>query len=150
MYFWQQTEWKSVFFCLLEFDINLFFSFFLFFFFLLWLHLQHIGSSQARGLIGAVVLAYTTATAAWDPSCVCSLNHSSWAMLDPQPTERGLGSNPHPHGSQSDSLTTEPRWELQQSILNPLCHGGKSWPAVFFSFSIFVRFCCQNDPGLIK
>ena len=48
--------------------------------------------------------AYTTATAALDPSCICSLQHSSWQMPDPQPTERGQGSNPHPHGYYWDSL----------------------------------------------
>ena len=35
------------------------------------------GSSQARGQIGAVAAAYTTATATRDPSCVCDLHHSS-------------------------------------------------------------------------
>ena len=34
------------------------------------------------------------------------------ATPDAQPTEQGQGSNPQPHGSQSDSLTTEPWWEL--------------------------------------
>ena len=41
--------------------------------------------------------AYTTATATRDPSRVCNLHHSS--MSDPQPTERGQGSNLQPHGS---------------------------------------------------
>ena len=40
------------------------------------------------------------------------------ATLDPWPTEQGQGSNPQPHGSQSDSLTTVPQWELPiQNIL---------------------------------
>ena len=30
------------------------------------------------------------------------------AMLEPQPTEQGQGLNLQPHGSYSDSLTTEP------------------------------------------
>ena len=34
------------------------------------------------------------------------------ATLDRQPTEQGQGSNPQPHGSQLDSLTTARRWEL--------------------------------------
>ena len=34
------------------------------------------------------------------------------AMPEPQPTEQGQGSNPQPHGSWSDTLTTEPRQEL--------------------------------------
>ena len=36
------------------------------------------------------------------------------AMPDPQPTEQGQGLNLQPHGHQSDSLTTEPRGELQE------------------------------------
>ena len=35
-------------------------------------------SSQARGWAGLQLLAYTTATATWDPSHVCDLRHSSW------------------------------------------------------------------------
>ena len=34
------------------------------------------------------------------------------AMPDPQSTEQGQGSNPHPHGCQLGSLTAEPQWEL--------------------------------------
>ena len=34
------------------------------------------------------------------------------AMPDPKPTEQGQGSNPHPQGYLSDSLTTAPRWKL--------------------------------------
>ena len=36
------------------------------------------GGSQARGLIGAIVAAYTTATATRHPSHVFDLHHSSW------------------------------------------------------------------------
>ena len=35
------------------------------------------------------------------------------ATPDPQPAEQGQGSNPQPHGSQSDWLTTAPRRELR-------------------------------------
>ena len=35
-------------------------------------------SSQARAWIGAVPLAYTTATATPNQSCICDLHHSSW------------------------------------------------------------------------
>ena len=38
-------------------------------------------------------------------------------MPDPQPTDQGQGLNLQPHGSQVDSLTTEPRWELPKMIL---------------------------------
>ena len=34
------------------------------------------------------------------------------AVPDPQPTKQGQELNPYPHGSQSVSLATEPRWEL--------------------------------------
>ena len=34
-------------------------------------------SSQARGQIESAAMAYTTATATWNPSCICSLHHSS-------------------------------------------------------------------------
>ena len=35
------------------------------------------GGSQARGLIGAIAVAYATATATQDPSRVCDLHYSS-------------------------------------------------------------------------
>ena len=45
------------------------------------------GSSQARGLIGAIAAAYTTAT-----------QDLSVARPDPQPTEQGQALNACPHG----------------------------------------------------
>jgi len=54
------------------------------------------GGSQDRGLIGAVAVGPNH-------------SHSNARSLT---TERGQGLNPKPHGSLSDSLTTEPRWEL--------------------------------------
>jgi len=51
------------------------------------------------------LLAYTIATARLDLSHICDLDDSSWA-------EQGRGSNLHPHGYLSGSLTTEPRREL--------------------------------------
>ena len=35
------------------------------------------GGSQARGEVGAIALAYATATAMPDPRCICDLHHSS-------------------------------------------------------------------------
>ena len=35
------------------------------------------------------LLAYTTATATWDPSCVCSLHHSSWQRRILKPLSKG-------------------------------------------------------------
>ena len=56
------------------------------------------GGSQARGLIGA-----TAAGLRHSPSNAGSEPHlrptpQLMAILDPGPTERGQGSNPHPHG----------------------------------------------------
>ena len=42
--------------------------------------------------------AYARATATWALSHVCSLHHSLQATPGPQPTEKGQGSNPQPHG----------------------------------------------------
>ena len=39
------------------------------------------GGSQARGRIGATLLAHTTAIATQDLSCVFDLHHSSWQRL---------------------------------------------------------------------
>ena len=48
--------------------------------------------------------ACATATAVQDPSCVFDLHHSSRQQWIPGPTERGQGSNPHPHGYELDSF----------------------------------------------
>ena len=57
--------------------------------------------------------AYTTATVMWDPSWVCDLHHGSQQhrILNP-PSKIRNQSDPHPHGCQSGSLTSEPWWEL--------------------------------------
>ena len=44
------------------------------------------------------LLVYGTDKAMRDPSHICDLHHSSWQRQIPQPTERGQGSNPNPHG----------------------------------------------------
>ena len=44
------------------------------------------------------LLAYTTAKAILDPSCVCDLHSQLTARPDPQPIEWGQGLNPHPCG----------------------------------------------------
>ena len=66
------------------------------------------GGSQGRGLIGAIAAGLRQSHSNMDLSHVCDLHHSSQATLEPQPNERGQGSNLPPCGSQSDSLTTEP------------------------------------------
>ena len=62
------------------------------------------GGSQARGLIGAVAAglyqSHSNPRSKPRPQPTPQLT----AMLDPQPTERGQGSNPQPHGSQSVSF----------------------------------------------
>jgi len=46
------------------------------------------GSSQARGQIGAAVMAYTTATATRELSQVCDLYLSSWQRWIPNPLSK--------------------------------------------------------------
>ena len=72
--------------------------------------------SQARGLIGAVAanLHHSHSNAGSEPRL--RPTPQLMAMPDPQPTKRGQGLNAQPHGSWSDSLTTEPLWELQAHI----------------------------------
>ena len=52
------------------------------------------GGSQAKGQITA----YTTATAHTGSKSCLQPTPQLMAMTDPQPTERGQGMNPHPHG----------------------------------------------------
>ena len=69
---------------------------FLFFAFL-GLHL-HIEVPRLGAESELQLLAYATDTATWDPSLVCDLYHSSWQCRISDPTNRGQGLNPHPHG----------------------------------------------------
>ena len=57
------------------------------------------GDSQVRGPIGAVAagLLHSHGNARSEPSL--QPTPQLMAMPDPQPTERGRGSNPQPHGS---------------------------------------------------
>ena len=83
------TSQKSCFFKLL--------NFFIYFFCFLGSHLRHLEVPR-RGLESQPqLLAYTTATARWDPSRVCDRDHSSWQHRVPTPL-RGQGPNQHPHG----------------------------------------------------
>ena len=61
--------------------------------------------------------AYATATAMWGSEPHLQPTPQLMAMPDPPSTEQGQGLNLQPHGSQSDSLTTEPRWELHLDII---------------------------------
>ena len=51
---------------------------FCFVFFKLGPHLWHMEVPRLRVILELQLPAYTTATAAWDPSCVCDLHHSLW------------------------------------------------------------------------
>ena len=74
---------------------NLFLSKLFFFFFPVFL--GHYGNSQARGWIGAAAdgLCHSHSNAGLKP-CIGRIPQFT-AMLDPWPTERGQGLNPHPH-----------------------------------------------------
>ena len=79
------------------------------------------GVSQARDLIGA------TATATWDPSCVCDLHHSSrqcW-ILNPLSEARGQTCN-----------LMVPRWIC-------CCWAMKGTPRNL-SFIIVLHYCLRN------
>ena len=75
------------------------------------------GGSQARGPTAAAAAgpgrSHSSAGSELRPKSI----PQPTAMPDPQPTEQGQGSNLQPHVSQSDSLTTEPRWELPPLII---------------------------------
>ena len=76
------------------------------------------GGSQARGLIRGVAagLHHSHSNAGSAEPHLCP---TPQLTATPDPTEWGQGLNPQPHGSQLDSLTTEPRWELPEiSILS--------------------------------
>ena len=73
------------------------------------------GSSQARGRIRAVATGLHQSNTRSKP-CL-QPTPQLMATPDPQPTEQSQGSNPQPLGSQSDSLTTEPQWELLKTFL---------------------------------
>ena len=72
------------------------------------------GSSQARGPIGAAAAGLCHSHSNAGSELRLQPTPQLMAMLDSQPTEQGRESNPQPHGSLSDSLTTELRWELQK------------------------------------
>ena len=77
------------------------------------------------------LLAYTAATATWDPSCVYDLHHLSTTVLDPQPTEQGL----HPYGSWLGLLTIQPQRELSglfnSRVDTVLCGSGLIEPVIW-------------------
>ena len=79
---------------------------FILFQFILGPHLQHVEIPRLGVESELQLPAYAIATAMWDPSHVCDLHHGSG-----QCCKQGQELNPHPHDSQSGSLTTEPQRE---------------------------------------
>ena len=67
------------------------------------------GGSQARDPIGAVAAGLLHSNEGSELPLQPTPQLA--ATPDPKPTEHGQGSNLQPHGSSSDSLTTEP-WEF--------------------------------------
>ena len=55
------------------------------------------GSSQAKGRVRATSAGHSHGNVGSEPRLRPTLQFM--AMPDPQPAERGQGSNPHPHGS---------------------------------------------------
>ena len=76
------------------------------------------GGSQARGPIGAVAIGLCQSHSNVGSEPRLRPTPQLMATLDPQPTEQGQESNLQPHGSQLNSLTTEPRRELLASTFN--------------------------------
>ena len=66
--------------------------FFFFFFFFLGLPLQHMEFPRLGVWSELQLLAYATATAMWDPSCICDLHHSSWQCQILNPLGPGIES----------------------------------------------------------
>ena len=69
------------------------------------------GYFQARGRIRAAAASYPNHSNAGSELCLRP-TPQLMAMLDPQPTKQGQGSNPHPQGPLVGFITTEPQWEL--------------------------------------
>ena len=61
-------------------------------------HPQHVEVPRLGVESELELLAYATATAAWDPSLICDLHHSSWQSQILNPLSKARGLNPHPYG----------------------------------------------------
>ena len=63
------------------------------------LHLQHLEVPGLGAESELQLSAYTTATAMWDPSCICDLHHSLQQCQTLNPlSNQSQGLNPHSHG----------------------------------------------------
>ena len=85
------------------FGFGVFCLFFWFCFFGFFWSLVFLGS-QARGLIGATAASLYQSHSNGGSEPRLRPTPQPTAALDPQPAEQGLGSNPRPHSSQSDSF----------------------------------------------
>ena len=82
-----------------------------FFFFFLGLHPRHMEVPRLEVEQELQLLAYTTATAIPDLSCICNLNHSSWQCQIPNLLSEG-GIEPTSSGMVVRFVSTAPQWEL--------------------------------------
>ena len=77
------------------------------------------GGSQARGQIGGVAAAYTTATATWDPSRVYDLHHSSQQNQILNPGIETSSSWMLVGFANRWAMTGAPKWEFYILYSNP-------------------------------
>ena len=98
----------------LSFKLQLYFfvCLFVFCFCFLGLHLWHMEVPRLGVESELQLLAFATATATQDPSCICSLHHISQQcqILNPK---RGLGIKPASSRILVRFVSAEPQWKLQ-------------------------------------
>ena len=92
------------------------------------------GSSQARGLVGATLLAYITGTATCDLSCVYNLHHSKSQILNPLSEAKDRTCILM---DESGSLTAEPQEELQKKKELQLVFWTATWLLMQFKYKLF-------------
>ena len=81
------------------------------------------------------LLAYATAIAMRDLSCLCALHHSLWQNWILSPLSEGWGLNPHPHGL--------------CCVLNLLNHSGNSLIVYFEAFLLPGSFLSSLGGPLV-
>ena len=83
------------------------------FFLFLGLHPQHIEVPRLGVKSELQLPVYTTATATWDPSCICDLPHSSWQCWIPDQHCLRPGIKPASSWILVGFISAVPQWELQ-------------------------------------